>query len=68
MTAILTVLAFWLPFEGVAKPPKYFEGLPLRTCTVWPEGYICCGWRGAGPGITACNVGHGWSIVVDDRK
>jgi hypothetical protein len=54
-------------WAGPAKPPKYWEGLPLRSCMLWPDGDVCCGWFGGGSGLVTCYLGERWVVMADGR-
>ena len=59
-------LVFWLTLAVLGtlaradvrawKPPKYWEGAPLRNCQRWLDGGVCCGYRATrGCAYVVCN-------------
>lgn len=45
------------------KPPKYFEGQPLRECVTWHNQTTCCLWRGD-RGVVACIQDGVWVVTA----
>ena len=58
----MTVLTLAAMMALTPKPPKYFEGEPIRECVTWHQQTTCCLWRGDA-GLVACVENGRWVVV-----
>jgi len=56
-------LTLWVALALTPKPPKYWDGDPLRECVQWHGETVCCLWRGEGATV-ACLVDGAWVVEV----
>jgi hypothetical protein len=55
ITTLLTAILMTSQPAPDWKPPKYWQGAPIRSCQRWPDGTRCCGYRDGDRAYVVCN-------------